>query len=199
MNETGPVSDDAQWIERSLAGDTEAFGELVAKYQNRLYNSLVHCLRDETEAEDVVQESFILSFTRLGSFQGKSSFYTWLYRIAMNTAISRRRRARSHVSVERDLEAGGKSLDGSGPDPGFRMELDERAHELMAALGRLNEEHRAILVLREMDEMGYDDISKVLGVPVGTVRSRLHRARSQLRDELTGYFQDDKTKPTTPG
>lgn len=195
MNANGPPVDDSQLIAESLAGDTDAFGSLVSRYQDRLFNSLAHYLRNEAEAEDVAQEAFILSYTRLRSFKGNSSFYTWLYRIALNTAISRRRRARSHVSVERDLESSGKGLDGSEPDPGFRMELDERARQLMAALGRLNDEHRVILVLREMDELGYEDISEILNIPVGTVRSRLHRARSQLKDELADYFQGYETSP----
>ena len=192
MNEIGPANEDAKWIERSVSGNTEAFGHLVTKYQNRLYNSMVHFLRDETEAEDVVQESFVLSFTRLSRFRGNSSFYTWLYRIAINTAISRRRKKRPRVSVERDLGDAGTGIGGSDPRPGDRMEEDERAVQLHAALNRLSVEHRLILVLREMDGLSYEEISEILNTPVGTVRSRLHRARSQLKDELTAYFQGKK-------
>ncbi len=192
MNEMGPANEDAKWIEQSISGDTEAFGSLVSKYQNRLYNSMVHFLRDEAEAEDVVQESFVLSFTRLASFRGSSSFYTWLYRIAFNTAISRRRRRRPRVSVERDLGEAGTAMDDSGPQPGDRLDADERAGQLHAALNRLNEQHRMILVLREMDELSYEEISEILDLPIGTVRSRLHRARSQLKDELSSYFQEKK-------
>ncbi len=191
MNEIGPANDDVKWIERSLAGDTEAFGRLVSKYQNRLYNSMVHYLRDEIEAEDVVQESFVLSFTRLASFRRHSSFYTWLYRIAFNTAISRQRRRRPRVSIERDLGEAGTKLDDEGPPPEARLETEERASVLMAALERLSEEHRLILVLREMDEMSYEEISEILDLPIGTVRSRLHRARGQLKEEMQNYFQDN--------
>ncbi|MGI9515801.1 MAG: sigma-70 family RNA polymerase sigma factor [Pirellulaceae bacterium] len=192
MNEMGPANEDARWIERSMSGDTEAFGSLVSKYQNRLYNSMVHFLRDETEAEDVVQESFVLSFTRLASFRGNSSFYTWLYRIAFNTAISRRRRRRPQVSVERDLGEAGSGMGDQGPQPGDRLDADERAGQLHAALNRLNEQHRMILVLREMDQLSYEEISEILDLPIGTVRSRLHRARSQLKEELASYFQQKK-------
>ena len=190
MNETGPANEDAKWIQRSIAGDAEAFGCLVTKYQNRLYNSMVHFLRDETEAEDVVQESFVLSFTRLAKFKGNSSFYTWLYRIAFNTAISRGRKKRPRVSVERDLGDGGTGIGGDAPAPDARMESSERARQLHEALDRLSEEHRMIIVLREMDELSYEEISEILDTPVGTVRSRLHRARSQLKEELNQYFQD---------
>jgi len=202
MNETGPANEDAQWIERSISGDTEAFGCLVSKYQNRLYNSMVHFLRDETEAEDVVQESFVLSFTRLSKFRGNSSFYTWLYRIAVNASISRRRKKRPRVSVERDLADAGVGIDGAGPLPDHQIELDERASQLHAALARLSDEHRLILVMREMEGLSYEEISEVLETPVGTVRSRLHRARGQLKDELAGYFDtvsdDQETRPNKP-
>jgi RNA polymerase sigma-70 factor (ECF subfamily) len=196
MNKPGPASDDSLLIEQSMAGDTEAFGRLVSRYQDRLYNSMVHQLRNESEAEDVVQESFILSFTRLASFQGKSSFYTWLYRIAFNTAISRQRRKRPQLSLERDMAGSGKDVAAKAPRPELRLDQDERSSELMAALGRLNDEHRTILVLREMDELGYEEISEILDTPVGTVRSRLHRARARLKEELAGYFQDNTTNST---
>lgn len=191
MNETGPGNEDSLWIEQALDGDVDAFGQLVTKYQNRLFSSMVHFLRDEVEAEDVVQEAFVLSFTRLGSFRSHSSFYTWLYRIAFNTAISRRRRQRPRVSVERDLAEAGASLDGHGPKPGQRLETVERAEVLMAALEQLTPEHRAILLLREMDDMGYEEIAETLELPIGTVRSRLHRARCQLKEEMQNYFRDE--------
>ncbi len=192
MNEIGPPNEETQWIERSVSGDAEAFGCLVTKYQNRLFNSMVHFLRDETEAEDVVQESFVLAFTRLHKFRGNSSFYTWLYRIAVNTAISRRRKKRPRVSVDRDLGDGGKGIGGAGPQPGDRLQESERAEQLHAALNRLGDEHRLILVLREMDGLSYEEISEILDAPVGTVRSRLHRARSQLKEELASYFESKK-------
>ncbi len=190
MNEMRPNNEDAKWIDRSLQGDTDAFGQLVSKYQNRLYNSMVHYLRDEAEAEDVVQEAFVLSFTRLQSFKRQSSFYTWLYRIAFNTAISRSRRRRPRVSIERDLGQAADQLDHDSPKPGQRLETAERVGILMSALDRLSEEHRLILVLREMDELSYEEISEILDLPIGTVRSRLHRARNQLKEEMQHYFQD---------
>lgn len=192
MNEIGPANEDALWIEKSVSGDTEAFGCLVTKYQDRLYNSMVHFLRDEAEAEDVVQESFVLSFTRLDRFRGNSSFYTWLYRIAVNAAISRRRKKRPRTAAERDLGEAAAGIDGAGPVPGDRLEQHERAEQLHEALNRLSDEHRLVLVLREMDGLSYEEISGILETPVGTVRSRLHRARSQLKEELTAYFQEKK-------
>ena len=192
MNEIGPANEDTQWIEHSLSGVREAFDCLVRKYQNRLYNGMVHFLRDETEAEDVVQESFVLAYTRLSKFRGQSSFYTWLYRIAINAAISRGRKKRPRVSLERDLGDAGVGMPGHDPQPGARIDEQERADQLQAALGRLSEEHRLVLVLRELDGMGYEDIAQILDTPVGTVRSRLHRARHQLKEELATYFENQK-------
>lgn len=191
MNKFGPSNEDAQWIRQSIAGDSESFGCLVQKYQDRLYNSMVHFLRDETEAEDVVQECFVLSYTRLAKFKGNSSFYTWLYRIAVNAAISRRRKKRPQISVERDLGEFGSRIEGTDAQPSDRMNHEERSRQLHVALQRLHDEHRMILVLREIDGLSYEEIAEIIGKPLGTVRSRLHRARIQLKEELTAYFQDN--------
>ncbi len=191
MNKFGPSNEDAQWIRKSIAGESESFGCLVQKYQDRLYNSMVHFLRDETEAEDVVQECFVLSYTRLAKFKGNSSFYTWLYRIAVNAAISRRRKKRPQVSVERDLGEFGSQIEGTDAQPSDRMNHEERSRQLHVALQRLHDEHRMILVLREIDGLSYEEIAEIIGKPLGTVRSRLHRARIQLKEELAAYFQDN--------
>jgi RNA polymerase sigma-70 factor (ECF subfamily) len=175
--------DDQNLIRCTLAGQQEAFGQLVCKYQDRLYNGLVQILRSEADAEDAVQDAFVLAFTKLDSFQGKSAFFTWLYRIGYNVAISRIRRRKQTVSLSGDGERQ-FDFESDGPAPADRMEQDEDSRQLTAALDRLSDDHRSILVLREMEEMDYDAISEVLDLPIGTVRSRLHRARSALREEL---------------
>ena len=175
---------DSQLIQATLDGSSEAFGELIRKYQDRLYNGMVQVLRNEVEAEDVVQEAFILAFTKLSSFHGNSAFFTWLYRIAYNVAITRLRRKKPTVSLEnRDRETQ-LQLPSDQPAPDEGLHKAEQAQQLMDALGRLSEEHRSILVLREMEEMDYEAISEILDLPIGTVRSRLHRARSQLKYQL---------------
>ena len=189
MNELGSsqiddVSDDEHWINQTLAGDTEAFGQLVTKYQNRLFNSLVYFLRDPTEAEDVAQEAFVSAFTRLCAFRQDSSFYTWLYRIAFNASSSRRRKLRATVSLETAMDGAKNQTDPTVPTPSARLELEEQTSALHQAMERLNKEHRAILVMRELEGMNYEDIAQVLDLPKGTVRSRLHRARCQLKDEM---------------
>ena len=184
MNKGSARQDDDRLIRMTLGGDRDAFGELVRKYQDRLYNGIVQMLRNESEAEDTVQEAFILALTKLNTFRGKSGFYTWLYRIAYNVAVSRIRKRKPTVSMDNAAAEVQLQLPSGQQSPDARILEDERARQLHAALGRLSEEHRIIVVLREMDEMDYSAISEVLDLPVGTVRSRLHRARLQLKEIL---------------
>lgn len=176
--------DDQQLIRLTLDGQPEAFGHLIRRYQDRLFNGMVHILRSDSEAEDVVQDAFVLAFTKLESFKGNSAFFTWLYRIGYNVAITRIRRRRSTVSIEGKDETGRLDFPDNGPSPADRLEQHEQAAQLMRAMDRLSEEHRSILVLREMEELDYDAIAEILDLPIGTVRSRLHRARTQLREQL---------------
>lgn len=178
------MKDDSQLIDEAKGGDTAAFGQLVCKHQDRLYNTIVHVVGCRVEAEDVVQDAFVQAFLKLDSFQGNSAFYTWLYRIAFNAAVSRRRRKRVELSVEQNRELTGYEPLDNGDAPTERLEREERAGQVQAALATLTQEHRAILVLREMEGCCYETIADVLDLPVGTVRSRLHRARLQLREQL---------------
>ncbi len=182
-------SDDAQLIDQTLKGDSAAFGQLVRKHQDRLYNTLVHLMGRREEAEDIVQEAFVQAYVKLSSFKGNSAFYTWLYRIAFNTAISHQRKKKVEISVDQSREqSGGDPID-AGDAPDERLQRDERVGLVHRALNALNEDHRAILVLRELEGCCYETIADILSLPVGTVRSRLHRARLQLRDELKGQLQ----------
>ena len=190
MNKQLANQPDDQLITRTLGGDREAFGDLVRKYQDRLYNGMVQILRDEGEAEDTVQEAFILALTKLNTFQAKSGFYTWLFRIAYNTAISRIRRRKPTTSLENPVAETQLQLPADQPAPDANLVQRERATQVMQALQQLSDEHRHILVLREMEEMDYVAISDVLELPVGTVRSRLHRARLQLKEILESKMDD---------
>jgi RNA polymerase sigma-70 factor (ECF subfamily) len=184
------VIDDVPLIERSRRGDSAAFGGLVRKYQDRLFNTVVHVAGSREEAEDVVQEAFVQAFLKLASFHGDSAFYTWLYRIAFNVAVSRRRRKRNEVSLDAAREDAGREPADDLEHPGEQMLRQERANLVHAALAVLSEEHRTILVLREMEGFEYEQISDILDLPTGTVRSRLHRARLQLREQLKTVLQD---------
>ncbi len=176
--------EDSQIIAEVLNGDPAAFEQLVRKHQDRLFNTIFHLIRDREEAEDVVQEALVKSYVKLSTFQGQSAFYTWLYRIAFNIALGKQRRKRTTTSVDEAREVRGLEPIDDGERPGDRMEQAEQAQEVRRALDALNEQHRAILVLREMEGCCYEVISEVLDLPIGTVRSRLHRARIQLRQEL---------------
>jgi RNA polymerase sigma-70 factor (ECF subfamily) len=185
------VVDDFQLIDDALAGRPSAFGELVLRYQDRLYNTLVHVTGSVEDARDLVQEAFVQALVKLQSFQRNSAFYTWLYRIALNLAISRRRRRKATASVDDIRHTSGDEPVDRDDAPGERIERQERAEQVQAALARLSEEHRGVLVLREIDGYCYEEIAVMLDVPVGTVRSRLHRARLMLRDELKQVLLED--------
>jgi RNA polymerase sigma-70 factor, ECF subfamily len=185
------VNDDARLIDDALAGATSAFDELVLKYQDRLFNTIAHVVGSPHEASDVVQEAFVQAFVKLSTFHHSSAFYTWLYRIAFNIAVSRQRRHKPIASVEQTRELTGEEPLEHGDGPSRRMEQQERVAQIQAALGRLSDEHRTVLVLREIDGCAYEAIAEALGVPVGTVRSRLHRARLELREQLRQVLQED--------
>jgi RNA polymerase sigma-70 factor (ECF subfamily) len=180
----GAQPDDATLIERSRAGEPAAFGKLVIRYQDRLYNTLIRVCGEAEEARDVAQEAFVQAFVKLDSFRGNSAFYTWLYRIAFNTAISRRRRRKPTSSLDEARDAAGFEPVDPDTRPEANLDREEQAVQVRAALATLSEEHRSVLVLREIDGCDYETIGKMLDVPVGTVRSRLHRARMQLREEM---------------
>jgi len=185
------VNDDAQLIDETLAGNSEGFGQLVRKYQDRLYNTILHVVGCHEDARDVVQDAFVQAFVKLDTFQRSSAFYTWLYRIAFNVAVSHRRRRRVSLSVERTREVTGEEPVDDGDAPGDPLEQAERDRQVREALDRLTEDHRAVLVLREIDGCCYETIAEILELPVGTVRSRLHRARLQLRGQLKEVVKQD--------
>jgi RNA polymerase sigma-70 factor, ECF subfamily len=178
------VNDDAQLIDQTLQGRPAAFGQLVRKYQDRLYNTVVHAVGNAEDARDVVQDSFVQAFLKLDSFHRNSAFFTWLYRIAFNLAATQRRRRRPVGSVEQIRQAGGEDPVDREPAPQQRLELEERQRQVREAIAQLSDEYRSVLVLREIDGCCYETIAEVLELPVGTVRSRLHRARLQLREQL---------------
>jgi RNA polymerase sigma-70 factor, ECF subfamily len=178
------VSDDAQLIEQTLGGHSEAFGQLVLKYQDRLFNTVFHVVGHAEDARDIVQEALVQAFLKLDSFRHRSAFYTWLYRIAFNVAMTQRRKRRATVSTDQMKEAGNVEAADEGDNPAEELERKERCSQVRHAISQLPEEYRAVLVLREMDGCCYETIAEVLDLPVGTVRSRLHRARLQMREQL---------------
>ena len=168
-------------IREALNGNASSYGELVDRLQSRLYNSMLQIVGTHDEAEDVVQDSFVQAYVKLDTFQGNSKFFTWLYRIAFNNALSRQRRKRHELSIEQSRELTGTDPEDRIESPDEPLLREERVSLVHSALNLLTEEHRSILVLREMDELSYEEIAEILGINIGTVRSRLSSARNQLK------------------
>lgn len=186
--------DDRRLIADCLGGRREAYGELVTRYHARLYNAAIRLVDTPEDAADVVQDAFLNAYLSLHSFKGDAEFFTWLYRIAFNTAISLKRKKRMVISLDAH-GSGEHSLEPDDPSeyirPGAALERTEEEAHLHHALGRLSPEHRDVLVMKDIEGLKYEEIAEVLGVPIGTIRSRLHRARLELRDLLQGQFGDE--------
>ena len=200
------------WLRKAQDGDRSAYGQLVLAYQDRLYNAIVRTVGDVEEARELTQEAFTRGLTKLDSFRGDAGPYTWLFRIGMNLAISHLRKVQRHRVFSLDSPgrngAGGRHDSSSGDDqassladrlardtadrPPEALERREQHAQVLAALGRLDAEYRAVLVMRDVEGFDYQQMADVLGLPLGTLKSRLFRARLALRDELRAYLSDAK-------
>ncbi|MBX6314749.1 MAG: sigma-70 family RNA polymerase sigma factor [Isosphaeraceae bacterium] len=188
-------NDDQDLIAACRAGKVEAFGVLVRRYQDRLYPTVLRLVGCAEDAQDLLQDTFLRAFEKLGRFHGESSFYTWIYRIAVNLALSDRRRRRA---ARRAPEVHGEAFDPPDPsddsDPSLPLERAERDERVQEALNGLASDHRAVIVLKDLDGLRYEEIASILGVPVGTVRSRLHRARCELRERLQDLLTEEPAR-----
>lgn len=180
--------DDHSLVQASRAGDRDAFGVLVRRYQDRLYSTALRLTGSVEDAHDLLQDSFFRAYRKLGSFHGDSSFYTWVYRITVNLALSRRRKQHPHY------EGAGPALDTADlsgtSDPSLPLVRAERDARIQAALNGLGDDHRAVIVMKDLDGLRYEEIAAILKIPVGTVRSRLHRARCELKERLRGLVEE---------
>jgi RNA polymerase sigma-70 factor (ECF subfamily) len=175
---------DRELIRATLDGQSDAFGQLVLKYQDRLFNSLFRLLGSEEDARDVTQDAFVQAFLKLKTFRGAAAFYTWLYRIGFNLAMSHARGRRITQSLDHaKLDHGSEPVDGQ-PLPETDFAREEQVKLVHAAIGQLAFEYRQIIILREIEDCSYEQMAEILELPVGTVRSRLFRARLALRDQL---------------
>jgi RNA polymerase sigma-70 factor, ECF subfamily len=188
-----PMTDreiDQQLVERVQRGDKQAFGLLVAKYQRKLARLLSRMIRDPAEVEDVTQEAFVKAYRALPSFRGDSAFYTWLYRIGINTAknylVAMGRRAPTTTEIEaEDAESyddGEQLRDNDTPER--LMQTRQIGETVNAAMEALPEELRTAIVLREIEGLSYEEIATVMNCPIGTVRSRIFRAREAISERL---------------
>ena len=178
---------DPELIAECLQGRTEAFGELVLRHQDRLFGSLMTMLGSVEDARDVAQEAFVQAFQKLDSFRGQSAFYSWLFRIALNSSVDHHRRQRRPVSsIDAAREQTGVEPTDLHPEnePSFGIERTERVRVVRLALSQITPEYRQVLELKELHDMKYEEIAEVVGCPVGTVRSRIHRGRSELKEKL---------------
>lgn len=173
--------EETELIRRALTGDEEAFESLVLEHQDRLFGAMTHVTGSVHDAEEVTQEAFVRAFLKLDTFQQNSQFFTWLYRVAFNIALSRKRRKRAKISLDQQREEIGNEVVDHGEAVDAGMIRDDHVALVRTALGRVSEQHRSILVLREMNEASYEEIAEILELSIGTVRSRLNRARKQLR------------------
>ena len=191
---------DQQLVERAQRGDKRAFELLVEKYQRKLARLLSRLIRDPNEVEDVTQEAFIKAYRALPSFRGDSAFYTWLYRIGINTAknylVAMGRRAPTSTEVEAEeaegLEGGELLRDINTPES--LLLTKEIGDTVNAAIEALPEELRSAIQLRELEGMSYDEIAKLMDCPIGTVRSRIFRAREAIAGRLKPLLDGAKDK-----
>jgi len=188
--------EDAELVEQCRKGDLAAFGRLVTKYQDRILNTCWRMCGNRETAEDLTQEAFIRAFEALGQFAGRSRFSTWVFRIAVNLSISAKRKERGRRTHSLDDDRG-QSGDGRLASAAERLASSEvqpvdcllgreREREVLAALAEIDEESSTVVVLRDVEDLSYDEIAEILDIPVGTVKSRLHRARLALRHRLAG-------------
>lgn len=184
---------DTELIAECLQGRTEAFGQLVTRYQDRLFGTLVTMLGSAEDARDVAQDAFVQAYQKLDSFRGQSAFYSWLFRIALNSSVDHhRRQRRPTVSIDAAREQTGTEPTDLHPEtsPSFGIERTERQNLVQTALGKLSPEYREVLVLKEMEDLKYEEIAVLVKIPVGTVRSRIHRGRAELKEILERLLGD---------
>lgn len=184
LNTEPNLSEETVLIDSVVAGQASKFEVLVGAYQQRIYSTLLGMLGNRQDAEDVTQETFLTAFRKLDQFERRSSFYTWLHRIAFNAAIDlqrRKKRTRNRLvssDVIDTIERAGQQ----SSSPESIVIANETVTQVQLAMSRLDVERRNIIALRDLQGMDYAEIASMLDIPVGTVRSRLHRARIELRD-----------------
>jgi RNA polymerase sigma-70 factor (ECF subfamily) len=186
---------DAELVKLAQAGDNRAFDELVRRYENKVYRLAFKILRHEDDAGEALQDAFLSAYRGLKNFKADSTFSTWLYRVATNAALMKYRKRRDgHVSLEQsqshDEDAEGLQIADWSALPDDELLTGELDDILSEGLDRLPDELREVFVMRDIEGLSNSDVAERLRLTVPAVKSRLHRARLQLRDRLNRYFQD---------
>lgn len=193
-----PEPTDVELVRRAQLGAAAAFTELVARYQDRVYNTCYRMCHHHADAADLTQATFLRALEALPTFENRASFFTWLFRIAVNLTLSQRRQRVRHATLSLDPPAGedGRQPDvvSHEPDAAGRAEQSELHERVGRALTQLDEEFRAAVILKDIEDLDYATIAEILAVPVGTVKSRIHRGRSLLRELL----RDERTPVARP-
>jgi RNA polymerase sigma-70 factor (ECF subfamily) len=185
-------------VKRCQAGDTEAFDELVTRYRTRIFAMIYNMVHNEQDAWDLAQDSFVKAWKSIGRFRGRSSFYTWVYRIVMNVTIDwLRKKQIKGAGVEfddsiqlRDINPASKTLPKADALPYERMERTEIRTRIDNAIAQLSPEHRAVILMKETEGMQYHEIAESLGCSIGTVMSRLFYARKKLQNLLKDVYEN---------
>ncbi len=194
-----PKDDDETLLAHFLRGDESAFDALVLRFSPRLYPVALRILNDAGEAEDVLQEMWIALHTSLRDFRGESKLSTWLYRVVHNRCLNRLKfLQRRHVGQQHDIDDPALTASLADPrtqaqgefDPQRKMSREQQRQYIEAALQKLPEEQRTLIVLRDLEEMSYDDIAAISGLAMGTIKSRLHRGRIALANLLSPYLDE---------
>ena len=198
-------ADDQTLILQCRAGDSSAFRELVRRYQQKAYGIAYSMLRDSDDAMDVTQEAFIKVHRYLDNFKGSSSFYTWLYRITVNLCIDHlRKRKKGHQvefdeALDHDEAQGGDLLPSTmDMDPGRNLDRRELRERIEQALDTLSPNHRAVILMREVEGLSYKEIAKVMEISIGTVMSRLFHARKRMQAALLSNSETEEQTEQEP-
>jgi RNA polymerase sigma-70 factor (ECF subfamily) len=187
--------DESILVAQSRQGDTVAFGELVRRYEAKIFRLALHVTQNREDAEDVLQETFMKAYEHLDQFQGNSKFYTWIVRIAVNQALMklRRRKTDRSVSLDETIDTGEdtivREIAAWDENPEQRFSREELGGILDTAVESLEPPYRSVFVLRDIEELSTEETADALGLSIPAVKSRLLRARLQLREKLTRYFK----------
>jgi RNA polymerase sigma-70 factor, ECF subfamily len=190
-------SDDAELVRRCQAGDSSAFDELVIRYRSKVFTMVYGMIQNEQDAWDLAQEGFLKAWRSIHRFKGQSSFYTWLYRIMTNVTIDSLRRKGIHGETEFDdriapanVEPGSRTTPSAGPMPHKKLEQIEIRQRIDEAIRKLSPEHRAVVVMKEIQDLQYNEIAEILNCSLGTVMSRLFYARKKLQTLLRDVYEN---------